>query len=62
MKGRTGHYLDGITKYKDPFWEVSCECGHTGWSLTCTDKCSKCGSSRVTCIPANKVQKKNLSS
>lgn len=52
---------DGITKYTDPFWKFACiKCGHAGWSLTCVDECSKCGSGNIACTnPAHPEHKKS---
>lgn len=49
-------YDDGITKITDPLWTTRCKkCGHAGWSLTRTNKCSRCESKEIDCNnPAHK--------
>ncbi len=35
---------DGITRILDPFWLNVCQkCGHTFWSVLCTENCAQCG-------------------
>jgi hypothetical protein len=41
---RNPYYADGITKIVDPFWHVTCTCGHTFLSCISNGKCPKCGS------------------
>lgn len=53
---KKGFYMDGITKITDPFWEVKCKhCGHTAWSVTYKNKCSKCGKN-VICRAAGEEE------
>jgi hypothetical protein len=36
-------YADGITKVTDPFWHITCTCGHVFLSCISNGKCPRCG-------------------